>query len=123
MIRLKQCALALALTASLAPGLSCADDDEPEPGPTQEEMQHVASDACEQGIGCGSIDGVTLEECIENQLGAYQVSPECVARYHLDECLTTQTCEEIDRLEQLNMGDCLDERDEASNVLCSPPPQ
>jgi hypothetical protein len=121
MTAFKQCALALFLAASLAPVVSCADDNEPEQGPTQEEMQQVASGVCEQGIGCGSIPSdVTLEECVANQLGAYQVSPECVAVYYFDECLTTQTCEEIDRLEQLNMGECLDERDEAFDVQCVP---
>lgn len=118
-----QRALALAL-ALAATGLSCADDDDPDPGPTQEEMQQVASDYCEKVITCGfNPPDVTLEECIANQVGTYQDAPECVARYDLDECLTTQTCEEMDRLEQLGVGDCLDERDEASNVLCSPPPQ
>ena len=53
MIRLKQCALALALTASLAPGLSCADDGEPEQGPTQDEMEQVATNLCEKELECG----------------------------------------------------------------------
>lgn len=120
MMKFRQRALALFLAASLAPGLSCADDSEPAQGPTQVEMQQVASDVCEQGIGCGSIDGVTLEECIEYQVGAYQDSPECVAVYHFDECLATQTCEEIERLSQLNMGDCLEEREKAFEVQCVP---
>jgi hypothetical protein len=122
MMGFKQCALALTLAASLAPGCSCADDDDPK-GPTQDEMQQVAADACEKGIECGTIPSdVTLEECIANQVGAYQASSECSAVYYLDECLTTQTCEEIDRLNQLNIGDCVDERDEASRVhaLCVP---
>jgi hypothetical protein len=116
----KQCALTLSLAILLASGFSCADDDEPEQGPTQEEMQQVASNVCEQGIGCGSIDGLTLEECIEYQIDAYQVSPECVAVYYLDECLTTQTCAEIERLNVLSIGDCLDERDKAFDVQCVP---
>lgn len=122
MMRFEQCTMTLTLAVLLASGFSCADDDEPEQGPTQEEMQQVASDVCEQGIGCGTIDAITLEECIEYEVGVYQVSPECVAVYYLDECLTTQTCEEIERLNQLNIGECADERDETSRVhaLCVP---
>lgn len=120
MSRFRECALALSLAATLAGGFSCADDDEPEQGPTQEEMQQVAADACEHGLGCGYIDAITLEECIEYQIGVYQDVPECVAYYYFDECLTTQTCEEIERLGQLQMGDCLDERDETDKVQCDP---
>lgn len=123
MTEFRQRALALSLAASLTPGLSCADDEGPEQGPTQEEMRQAASDACEKGIECGTVPGdVTQEECVANQVGAYQAAPECLAVYHLDECLATQTCEEIERLNQLNIGDCAGERDEASRVhaLCVP---
>lgn len=122
MTEFKQRALALFLVASLAPGVSCADDGDPDQGPTEEEMQQVASDFCEKEIGCGFIPGdVTLDECIANQVGTYQDSAECVAVYRFNECLATQTCEEIERLGQLHMGDCLDERDEADEVQCTPP--
>ena len=121
MTKFRPRALALSLTASLAPGFSCGDDDEPK-GPTQEEMQQVASEACEHGIGCGYIDAITLEECTEYRVDVYQVSPECVAHYHLDECLTTQTCEEVERLNVLHIGDCLDEREETDKVQCVPQP-
>jgi hypothetical protein len=122
MTRLKQRALALTLAASLAPGFSCADD-EPEKGPTEAEMRQVAVDACAQGIECGTIpDSVTLDECIENQVGTYQVSRECVAFYDYDECLTTLTCEEIDQLNHnIDIGSCVDERDETDKVQCVPP--
>lgn len=84
-------------------------------------MEQVATDLCEKELGCGSIPvDVTLEECVENQLGTYQASRECVAVYYFDECRTTQTCEELERLQQLNMGDCLDEREEAFDVQCVP---
>ena len=84
-------------------------------------MEQVAANLCQKELECGftPVD-VTVEECTANQLGAYQVSPECVAVYHFDECRTTQTCEELERLQQLNMGDCLDERDEAFDVQCVP---
>jgi len=123
MMQFRPRALVLTLAASLAQGFSCADDDEPK-RPTQEEMQQVASEACEQGLECGTIpDSVTVEECIANQVGAYQAAPECLAVYDLDECLTTQTCEELDRLDQLHIGDCADERDEAGRLtsLCVAP--
>jgi hypothetical protein len=121
MMGFKQYALMLSFAASLAAGFSCADDGEPEKGPTQEEMQQVAAEFCEKEIGCGFLpDGVTLEECIANQVGTYQDAPECVAVYYFDECLTTQTCEEIDRLGLLHIGDCLDERDEKDRVQCDP---
>ena len=123
MTQFRQRALALFLAASLAPGFSCADDDEPK-GPTQEEMQQAASDACEKGLECGTVPSdVTLEECVANQVGAYQAAPECLAVYRLDECLATQTCEEIDRLDQLHVGDCADEREEAGGLsaLCVAP--
>jgi hypothetical protein len=121
MMGFKQCALTLSLAVLLASGFSCADDDEPEQGPTQEEMQQVASEYCEKDIGCGfSPHDVTLEECIANRVGTYQDSPECVSHYYFDECLTTQTCEEIERLDRLHIGDCLDERDEADRVECDP---
>jgi hypothetical protein len=104
-------------------GGSAGTSDDPEQGPTQEEMQQVATELCERGIECGFTPAqVTLEECIANQIGTYQYSAECVTRYYLDECLTTQTCEEIQRLEVLHMGDCLDERDENGEVVCPPPP-
>jgi hypothetical protein len=119
MMIFKRCALVLSLAASAASGSSCADDIDPEPGPTQGEMQQVAADVCEKDIECGSIpNGVTREECIQNQLGAYQASSECLAVYYFDECRTTQTCEELERLSLLNVGDCLDERDEAFDVQC-----
>jgi hypothetical protein len=124
MTEFRQRALMLFFAGSLAPALSCADDGEPEKGPTEEEMRQAASEACEQGLECGTIPGsVTLEECIANQLGAYQAAPECLAVYHLDECLATQTCEELDRLDQLHMGDCADEREEAGGLtaLCVAP--
>lgn len=121
MRRLERCALTLSLAVTLAAGFSCADDGDPKQGPTDEEMRQVASGFCEKEIGCGFIPGdVTLEECIANQVGAYQDSAECVTHYSFDECLATQTCEEIERLSQLNMGDCLDERDEADKVECDP---
>jgi hypothetical protein len=113
-------ALTLVFAASLVSGVSCADDEDREQGPTREQMQQVAADACEHGLECGSIDAITLEECIEYKVGAYQVSHECVAYYVLDECLTTQTCEEIERLNVLQIGDCLDERDEAFDIQCVP---
>lgn len=118
-------AVTLLFAASLASGFSCSDDHDPEQGPTQAEMRQVAAEACEQGLGCGTIpDSVTLEECIANQVGAYQASSECLAVYYFDECLTTQTCEEIDRLDELHIGDCLDESNEASGLtaVCVPPP-
>jgi hypothetical protein len=121
MMSFKQYALVLSLAASLASGSSCADDEGPEQGPTQEEMQQVAAENCEHGIECGYIDAITLEECIEYQTGAYLALTECVALYYFDECLTTQTCEEIQRLTNLHIGDCLDERDAAFDVQCIPP--
>ena len=121
MTNFKRCVLLLVFATSLAPGLSCADDSEPAKGPTQDEMEQVATDLCEKELACGFTPAeVTVEDCIENQLGAYQVSPECVAVYDFDECRATQTCEELERLEQLNMGDCLDEREKAFDVQCVP---
>jgi CMP-2-keto-3-deoxyoctulosonic acid synthetase len=121
MKKFNYCVLVPCLVAALME-LACADDDQPEQGPTQAEMQDVASEFCEIVISCGSVPhDVTLDDCIANQLGTYQYAPECVARYHLDECLTTQTCEEIERLRVLNIGDCLDARDDVSRVSCPPP--
>jgi hypothetical protein len=121
MTMFRQCARALSLLATLVAGFSCADDHEPEQGPTQEEMQQVAADLCEKGIECGSgPNDLTMEECIEYHVGTYRGSPECVAFYYFHECLTTQTCEEIERLETLHIGACVDERDEADKVICDP---
>ncbi len=116
--------LALFFAASLALGFSCADDHDPEHGPTQEEMQQVAVEYCEHEMVCGFLPArVTLEDCVANQIGTYQDAPECVARYYLDECLTMLTCEDIDRLNHnIDIGSCEDERDAVFNVLCTPPP-
>ena len=84
-------------------------------------MEQVATDLCEKVIECGSHPSdVTLEECVAHQVGTYQDSPECVAVYYFNECLATQTCEELERLEILHIGDCLDERNETSKVQCDP---
>jgi hypothetical protein len=121
MMELKHCVLVLFITAPLALGSSCAENEDREQGPTEEEIQQVATELCEQTVECGSIpNDVTLEECIANRVGTYQDSPECVSHYYFDECLTTQTCEEIERLDRLHIGDCLDERDEADRVECDP---
>lgn len=119
MIEPKPFAFVLLLAASLGSGSSCAE--EADEGPTQDEMQKVAAEACEQSIMCGFIpDEVTVEECIANQLGSYQDAPECLAVYYYDECQTALTCEEIDRLVQYRMGPCLDEFNEARRVTCVP---
>ena len=121
MTNFKKLASTLMLAGLLSWGLSCSDDGaDSEKGPTQDEMREVATAACEQATECGSLPGdVTLDECIANQLGAYQDSPECVALYHYDECKTMLTCEEIERLIQLQMGQCLEESKEASKFSCA----
>lgn len=123
MTKSRHCVLALALATSLASGFSCADDDDPEQGPTQEEMLQVAADVCEHGIGCGYIDAITLEECTAYQVDAYQAAPECLAVYYFNECLSMLTCEDAERLEHnIDIGSCKDERDEAGGLsaLCVP---
>ena len=121
MMSFRQLASMLILVGLFSWGVSCSDDGaDSEKGPTQDEMREVATAACEQAIECGALpDGVTLDECIANQLGSYQDSRECVALYYYDACKTMLTCEEIDRLIQLQMGECLEESKEAGKVSCA----
>lgn len=112
-------AFALLIVVSLASSSSCtADTDD---GPTQDDMQEVATEACEQWSRCGVLpDGVSLEQCIANQVGSYQDAPECLAIYYYNECQTMLTCEELETLNELFMGLCLDEFEEARKVTCAP---
>lgn len=121
MTNLRQLASMLILAGLFSWGSSCSDDGaDPETGPTQDEMREVATATCEQAIECGSLPGdVTLDECIANQMGSYQDSPECVVLYHYDECKTALTCEEIQQMIQLQMGECLEESKEAGKVSCA----
>jgi hypothetical protein len=121
MTAFRQLAPVLILAGLFSWGFSCNDDGaDPEKGPTQDEMREVATATCEQAMECGSLPGdVTLDECIANQLGSYQDSPECVALYYYDECKTMLTCEEIQQLIQLQMGQCLEESKEAGKVSCA----
>ena len=112
-------ALVLFLVASLASAPSCTDDADE--GPTQDEMQQVAAAACEQLWACGlAPPDITLGECTAHQFGSYQDSPECLALFDYDECKMTITCEEIDRVQTLHVGPCLDELEAAAKVRCLP---
>lgn len=117
MISLRNAALSVLICLAVS-GWSCTEGEDPETeAPSDADLREIAMAHCQQAVECQmNPAGVTLAECIDNRLGSYLADSECIASYHLDECLLEMSCQDIDFLLMNFDGECSEELEEYNRV-------